>query len=127
MVEIQNGVKHYQMLIGNEWVDSASGDIIKVENPANERVFATVPSSNCEDAKHALVTAQNAQAGWAATPPIEYAQLLQALTDKIIDNQDHLATCLPQNKVKFFGLGGEDGKHGLDGYLQKKTLYVNYL
>ena len=24
------------------------------------------------------------------------------------------------------GLGGEDGKYGLDAYLQKKTLYVNY-
>lgn len=24
------------------------------------------------------------------------------------------------------GIGGEDGKHGLEGYLQKKTVYVNY-
>ena len=24
------------------------------------------------------------------------------------------------------GVGGEDGKYGLDGYLQKKTIYVNY-
>jgi lactaldehyde dehydrogenase / glycolaldehyde dehydrogenase len=24
------------------------------------------------------------------------------------------------------GVGGEDGKYGLDGYLQKKTVYVNY-
>jgi lactaldehyde dehydrogenase/glycolaldehyde dehydrogenase len=24
------------------------------------------------------------------------------------------------------GLGGEDGKYGLDGYLRKKTIYVNY-
>ncbi|SDB49120.1 aldehyde dehydrogenase family protein [Bauldia litoralis] len=24
------------------------------------------------------------------------------------------------------GLGGEDGKYGLDGYFQKKTIYVNY-
>ena len=24
------------------------------------------------------------------------------------------------------GLGGEDGKYGLEGYLRKKTIYVNY-
>ena len=24
------------------------------------------------------------------------------------------------------GVGGEDGKYGLDGYFQKKTIYVNY-
>jgi lactaldehyde dehydrogenase/glycolaldehyde dehydrogenase len=24
------------------------------------------------------------------------------------------------------GIGGEDGKYGLEGYLRKKTIYVNY-
>ena len=24
------------------------------------------------------------------------------------------------------GLGGEDGKYGLDGYFRKKTMYVNW-
>ena len=24
------------------------------------------------------------------------------------------------------GLGGEDGKYGIEGYLRKKTIYVNY-
>lgn len=28
--------------------------------------------------------------------------------------------------IKDSGIGGEDGKYGLDGYFQKKTLYVNY-
>ena len=79
----QNGVAHYKMFINNEWVDSASGDRIDVENPANEQVFATVPSGTGEDAKHALIAAQKAQIGWAATPSIERAKLLQALADKI--------------------------------------------
>ncbi len=30
------------------------------------------------------------------------------------------------NGYKKSGLGGEDGKHGLEGYLQKKMIYVNY-
>ena len=30
------------------------------------------------------------------------------------------------NGFKMSGIGGEDGKHGLEGYLQKKTVYMNY-
>ena len=30
------------------------------------------------------------------------------------------------NGFKKSGLGGEDGKHGLEGYLQKKMMYVNF-
>ena len=71
----ENGLKNYQMLIGDAWVDSLSGETIEVENPANEQVFATVPSGNKEDAQRALVAAQAAQPLWAATPPIERARL----------------------------------------------------
>ena len=28
--------------------------------------------------------------------------------------------------IKLSGVGGEDGKHGLDIYSQKKTIYLNY-
>ena len=30
------------------------------------------------------------------------------------------------NGYKLSGTGGEDGEHGLQGYLQKKTVYMNY-
>lgn len=30
------------------------------------------------------------------------------------------------NGHKLSGLGGEDGKHGIEGYLQKRTMYVNH-
>lgn len=30
------------------------------------------------------------------------------------------------NGYKWSGVGGEDGKYGLEGYLQKKTVYLNY-
>jgi lactaldehyde dehydrogenase/glycolaldehyde dehydrogenase len=28
--------------------------------------------------------------------------------------------------IRDSGIGGEDGKYGLEGYFQKKTIYVNY-
>ena len=30
------------------------------------------------------------------------------------------------NGFKLSGVGGEDGKYGIEGYLQKKTIYMNY-
>ena len=30
------------------------------------------------------------------------------------------------NGHKLSGLGGEDGAHGIEGYLQKRTVYMSY-
>ena len=102
MVDINNSVKHYKMFIGNQWVEAVSDETIEVENPANEQIFATVPSGNRDDAQRALDAAHKAQAGWAATPSIERAKLLHALADKLIDNQNHLATLLSTEQGKVF-------------------------
>ena len=39
-------VKLQQMLINGQWVDSADGDWINVENPSKKTVFAKVPVSS---------------------------------------------------------------------------------
>ncbi len=100
MKQHNDGVDHYKMFIDGQWVNSTSGETINVENPANEQVFATVPAGTSDDAQLALVAAQKAQAQWAATPPIERAQLLHQLADKILDNQQHLATLLSTEQGK---------------------------
>ena len=30
------------------------------------------------------------------------------------------------NGFKTSGVGGEDGEHGMEGFMQKKTIYLNY-
>ena len=40
----ENGVYRYSMYVGGEWVAAASGEMIEVENPATEEIFATIPA-----------------------------------------------------------------------------------
>ena len=44
MTDVAERVKTYQQFIGGEFVDSASGETLEVENPANGRVMAPMPS-----------------------------------------------------------------------------------
>ena len=41
MTDVLERVKTYQQFIGGEWVDSASGETLDVENPADGKVIAT--------------------------------------------------------------------------------------
>ena len=43
MTDVIDRVKTYQQFIGGEFVDSASGETIDVENPATGKVIAKVP------------------------------------------------------------------------------------
>ena len=41
--------KKERMLIGGKWVDSASGELLEVEDPAHRRPIAGVPRGRAED------------------------------------------------------------------------------
>jgi lactaldehyde dehydrogenase/glycolaldehyde dehydrogenase len=102
MKDTKNGIDHYQMFIGGEWVSSTSNETIKVENPANEDVFAAVQSGNAEDAQRALEAAQRAQPDWAALPAIQRAKYLFRLAEKLKENRDYLARILTTEQGKPF-------------------------
>lgn len=57
-----------KLYINGEWVPSASGEFIDVENPATMKTFARVPAANAEDVDKAAKAAHAAFPGWAATP-----------------------------------------------------------
>jgi hypothetical protein len=40
-----------RMLIGGNWVDSASGEVLEVEDPAHRRPIAEVPRGGAEDCR----------------------------------------------------------------------------
>ena len=53
MTDVLERVKTYQQFIGGEWVDSASGETLDVENPADGKVIAKVQASGAEDVDRA--------------------------------------------------------------------------
>ena len=67
------------MLIGGQWVDSAAGEVLEVEDPAHRRPIANVPRGRAEDVARAVKAAadalpacpvaHNTSRTWAASRP----------------------------------------------------------
>lgn len=74
-----------KMLIGNEWVDAASGESTAVENPATGKVIATVPSAGAADVDRAVQAARQAfeSDAWALMQPSERERLMLRIADLI--------------------------------------------
>ena len=91
MTDLMERVKSLQQFIGGEWVDSASGKTLEVENPANGQVIASVPASDAEDVDRAANAAAKAFETWQKTTPAERMTALLKLADAVDANADELA------------------------------------
>ncbi len=87
-------------LIGGEWVDADSGETIEVTNPATGEVIGTVPKCGKAETKRAIEAAQTAFESFSRTSALERAQMLRALHDTIMDNQESLARLLSTEQGK---------------------------
>src|SRR5204862_6080938 len=91
VTDVMERVKAQQQFIGGQWVESASGKTLDVENPANGQVIAQVPASDSEDVDRAAEAAAKAFETWQKTTPAERASMLFKLADAIDANADELA------------------------------------
>ncbi len=103
MTDVAERVKTYQQLIGGEWVDSASGELLDVENPADGTVIARVQASNAEDVDRAANAAATAFETWQHTTPAERSALLLKLADGIEARADELGRLESKNAGKPVG------------------------
>ena len=79
------------LLIGGEWTGGRGGGTLPVINPATEDAVAEVADGTVEDALDAVTAAQDALAGWAATPPRQRAECLRRTFELMTKNADALA------------------------------------
>ena len=91
MTDVMDTVQTLKQFINGEWVDSASGKTLAVENPANGKVIAHVPASDVEDVDRAVEAAATAFQTWQKTTPGERMTMLLKLADAIEANADELA------------------------------------
>src|SRR5437773_2416959 len=115
-----------RMLIGGRWVDSASGEVLEVEDPAHRRPIAEVPRGGAEDVARAVQAAADAFPAWSRTIPRERGRLLARIADALEARVEELARMIaletgnalrtqarPEAKttveiIRYFGgLGGE--------------------
>jgi betaine-aldehyde dehydrogenase len=79
------------MLVGGQWIDSASGQHFAVENPANRTSVAEVPRAAAADVDAAVAAAQKAFPGWKNTVPRERGKLLLRIAEAIQARAEELA------------------------------------
>ena len=80
-----------QLWIGGKQVPAADGKTFPVRNPATGGVLVEVADATAADGATALAAAAEAQAGWAATPPRERAEILRRAWELVIARRDEFA------------------------------------
>ncbi|MDY0289133.1 MAG: aldehyde dehydrogenase family protein [Sphaerochaeta sp.] len=76
-------------------------------------------ANDCEYGLSAYLFTNNAKNIMRMTRELEFGEVYVNRENRELINGFH-------NGFKLSGIGGEDGKFGLEGYLQKKTIYMNY-
>ena len=79
------------MLIGGQWVDSASGAHLAVENPAKRAPIAEVPRGNAADVERAVAAGAKAYAEWRKVAPRERGKALLRIAEALQARAEELA------------------------------------
>ncbi len=82
---------HRQMLVGGEWVDSANGETIAVENPGNRTTLGHVPRGDARDVERAVRAAASAFESWSKVTPRDRGKLLLKIAEDIEARTEELA------------------------------------
>ena len=93
--------QEYGLFIGGEVVESASGEVRDLHEPATGEPLARAAMAGEADIDRAVEAARDALDGpWGKTPPNERARLLHALADAIVANRKELAELESRNVGK---------------------------
>ena len=92
---IAGEVRHYQMLIGGEWVDSRTGRTFESINPYTGKAWAVVPEAGEADVDAAVRAARTAfdEGPWGRMTGTERARLIRRLAALLDENAEWLEGC----------------------------------
>ncbi|MDN5331468.1 MAG: succinate-semialdehyde dehydrogenase / glutarate-semialdehyde dehydrogenase [Tepidanaerobacteraceae bacterium] len=88
------------MLINGEWVDSRSGRLIEVINPANGELIATTPAAEKEDIEEAVRSAYNAFVSWSNETPFYRGNLLRKAAKLVLERSKEIAEIMTREQGK---------------------------
>ncbi len=84
--------------IDGDWI--TTDETIAVENPANERTFARIPSVSREQVASAIDAAHTARDDWKSLTAMERADLLLALKEEIQSRSEDIARTITRENGK---------------------------
>jgi aldehyde dehydrogenase (NAD+) len=81
------------LFIDGRWCKGGHENVLEVENPATEEVFARVEQASVDDAQHAISAARAAfdEGPWPRLPDAERRALMTAFADAVAARSDRLA------------------------------------
>ncbi len=79
------------LFIGGRWRPASDGSRIDVLDPSSGEKLADVASATVQDALAAVDAAEQALAGWAATPPRERAEILRSAFEAMTRRAEEFA------------------------------------
>ena len=79
------------MLLGEEWVEAASGATFADHDPATGEVVAEIPAAGAEDVDRAVRRARAALASWSGMDAADRGRILVRLADRLEENQERIA------------------------------------
>ncbi len=82
---------HYNLYINGSFVESASKDVLHVENPATGEEIATVSAAHKEDVDRAVAGAKKALASWSTTEPKERLAYVRAMAHHLREEEETIA------------------------------------
>ena len=97
-------MKKLQNFINGKSVDSASGEVTTLINPATAQPFATAPKSNAADIDKAMKAASAAFVDWRDSTPSERQKALLKIADAIEARADEFVAIESENCGKPVGL-----------------------
>lgn len=89
-------MKTYQLFIDGQWMDALSGETFDDFNPYSGELYAKVAKGGVKDADLAMAAAFAARKGWAATPAIDRAKILNKAAQILEANPQEIADVLIQ-------------------------------
>lgn len=91
----------YLNFINGEWVKSQSGDMVKVENPADVNdIVGYVQNSTAEDVERAVAAANEAKTAWRKLTGAERGQYLYKTADIMERRLEEIAACATREMGK---------------------------
>lgn len=89
-----------KMIVAGEHVDSVSGEVQEIRNPATGEIVDIVPRGTVEDVRRAVDAAEHAFKAWSETPPSKRAEVLFRAAHRISEQEKELATLLTKEQGK---------------------------
>jgi acyl-CoA reductase-like NAD-dependent aldehyde dehydrogenase len=107
-----------KMLIGGEWVNSASGATFEATSPSTGEVIARVAEGAREDAQRAIAAANAAWRDWASRSAFERAAAMRRMAEIVRERRDDLARTLSLDQGKPLRAEAHDEVEELIAYLE---------